>query len=145
MGKLTNSYNLEKINPKLAKQWHPIKNGKLTPKDVTPCSDQKVWWICDKKHEWMAKISNRANGTGCPYCAGQSICWDNCLQTKNPKLSKQWHPSKNGNLTPSKITVGNNKKVWWQCSKGHECRNGKPLLKAELRELYNHWLAYTAP
>jgi hypothetical protein len=33
MGKLTNSYNLKKINPKLAKQWHPTKNGNLTPKD----------------------------------------------------------------------------------------------------------------
>ena len=36
MGKLTNSYNLEKINPKLANEWHPTKNGNLTPKDFTP-------------------------------------------------------------------------------------------------------------
>jgi len=26
MAKLTPSYNLQKINPKLAKQWHPSKN-----------------------------------------------------------------------------------------------------------------------
>jgi hypothetical protein len=120
MRKLTNSYNLKKINSGLAKQWHPIKNGDLTPNDFTPCSDRKVWWICDKKHEWLAKISNRAHGTGCPYCAGQAICWDNCLQTKNPKLSKQWHPTKNGNLTPKDVTPNNNRKVWWQCQEGHE-------------------------
>jgi hypothetical protein len=45
---------------------------------------------------------------------------NNCLQTKNPKLSQEWHPTKNGNLTPMDITLGNNKKVWWQCKKGHE-------------------------
>ena len=120
MGKLTDSYNLKKINPKLAKQWHPTKNGNLTPKDFTPCSDRKVWWICEKNHEWFAKISNRAHGTGCPFCAGQSICRDNCLQTKNPKLSKEWHPTKNNNLTPKDVTLNNNEKVWWQCQKGHE-------------------------
>ena len=120
MRKPSNSYNLKKINPSLAKQWHPTKNGKLAPKDFTPCSARKVWWICDNNHEWLAKISKRAHGTGCPYCAGQSVCRDNCLQTKNPKLSKEWHPTKNENLTPKDITPGNNKKVWWLCEKGHE-------------------------
>ena len=28
-------YNLEVINPELAKRWHPTKNGTLRPKDVT--------------------------------------------------------------------------------------------------------------
>jgi len=41
MAKLTPSYNLQKINPKLAKQWHPVKNGNLTPKDVLPYSQKK--------------------------------------------------------------------------------------------------------
>jgi len=100
MAKLTNSYNLKKINPKLAKKWHPTKNGNLTPIDVTPCSARKVWWICNNNHEWSVKISRRSYGTGCPYCAGQSVCQDNCLQTKNPELSKEWHPTKNRNLTP---------------------------------------------
>ena len=120
MAKLTESYNLKKINPKLAKEWHPTKNGNLTPMDVTPNSGQKVWWICDNNHEWPAKIDNRAHGTGCPYCAGQSLCRDNCLQTKNPKLSKEWHPTKNGKLTPKDVTPGSGKKVWWLCSHNHE-------------------------
>ena len=120
MGKLTNSYNLKTINPKLAKEWHPTKNGNLTPKDSTPCSDRKVWWLCENNHDWFAKISNRAHGTGCPFCAGQSICRDNCLQTKNPKLSKEWHPTKNEGLTAFKVTPASTKKVWWVCKKGHE-------------------------
>jgi len=120
MAKLTESYNLKRINPSLTKQWHPTKNGKLTPRDFTPSSARKVWWICDNNHEWLAKIDKRTHGTGCPYCAGQSLCRDNCLQTKNPKLSKEWHPTKNGNLTPKDITLGSNKKVWWRCQNNHE-------------------------
>jgi hypothetical protein len=120
MGKLTDSYNLQKINPTLSKQWHPNKNGNLTPKDVTPSINRKVWWICNRGHEWVAKISSRTHGTGCPFCAGRSVCRDNCLQTKNPELSKEWHPTKNGHLTSRDITPGSGHKSWWQCRKGHE-------------------------
>ena len=107
-------------NPELAKQWHPEKNGVLTPNDVTPGSGKKVWWICAMGHEWEAIVANRAKGTGCPYCSGNRACADNSLQAKSPKLSEQWHPTKNGNLTPNDVTPGSNKKVWWRCEKGHE-------------------------
>ena len=30
----------------IAKQWHPTKNGELTPFDVTPGTKKKVWWKC---------------------------------------------------------------------------------------------------
>jgi len=112
--------SLANKNPKLSKQWHPTKNGLLTPINVTVGSDKKVWWRCEKGHEWEATISHRVNGTGCPYCSGRYACADNCLQTLNPKLSKQWHPTKNGKLTPNDVTTGSRKKVWWQCEKGHE-------------------------
>jgi hypothetical protein len=44
----------------------------LTPHDVTPGSDKKVWWECNNsecKYEWPAMISSRSNGSGCPNCA----------------------------------------------------------------------------
>ena len=34
--------SLAELNPALAKQWHPTKNGKLTPYDVTPGSKMTV-------------------------------------------------------------------------------------------------------
>ena len=34
MSKATKEYNLQKANPELAKEWHPFRNGDLTPKDV---------------------------------------------------------------------------------------------------------------
>jgi hypothetical protein len=111
---------LEAINPKLAKQWHPVKNGRLTPKDVTPNSDKKAWWICGKGHEWQATISNRNRARGCPYCAGRAVGEDNCLETVNPFLAAEWHPQKNGGLTPRVVMPGSSKRVWWRCEKGHE-------------------------
>ena len=73
MKKITPEYNLQIINPTLAKQWHPKKNGSLTPKDVSPNSNKKVWWICERNHEWAATIRNRNRGHGCPYCPRPKI------------------------------------------------------------------------
>ena len=61
--------SLGKLYPDLVKEWHPTKNGKLTPYDVTPGSGKKVWWKFDQDHEWKVIISSRTRGNGCPYCA----------------------------------------------------------------------------
>ena len=47
---------MDKANPDLAKQWHPTKNGTLTPADVTLHSGKKVWWMYDKGHEWQTTV-----------------------------------------------------------------------------------------
>ncbi|WP_307794968.1 zinc-ribbon domain-containing protein [Alkalihalobacillus sp. BA299] len=119
-GKKVNLENcLETINPSLAAEWHPIKNKKLTPKDVTLNSGKKVWWLCSKGHEWISSINHRSNGKGCPFCAGQKVSNDNSLSIKMPGLAIEWHSTKNS-LTPYDVTCGSGKKVWWQCEQGHE-------------------------
>lgn len=120
--KVLSGFNdLETRKPKLAKEWDYEKNGTLTPKDVTSNTHKKVWWKCSEGHCWEAKISNRSNGTGCPYCSGRTaISGETDLQTLFPDLAKEWHPTKNGNLNPAKITAYNNKKAWWLCPL---CRN----------------------
>ena len=45
--------------PKLVKEWHPTKNGDLTPSDVTHGSNKKVWWVCNKNHDYEQKIVNK--------------------------------------------------------------------------------------
>ena len=120
--KVASSNCLARLNPRLAKEWHPTKNGELTPGDVTPGSNKKVWWKCDKvdDHEWEATVNNRNNGKGCSCCAGLTVVPSNSLATLNPELAKEWHPTKNGELTSNDVTVNSNKKVWWKCDKGDD-------------------------
>lgn len=108
-------------NPTLASQWHPTKNGSLSPQDVTENSTRKIWWICNNGHEWQATINSRNFGSGCPYCSGQvAISGVNDLKTVNPTLAKEWNNKKNGRLKPSNVLPNSNKKVWWKCKEGHE-------------------------
>jgi hypothetical protein len=111
-----NENSLRNKHPQLAKEWHPIKNGDLTPENISKWSSKKVWWICSKGHEWEAYINNRTKrNDGCPYCSGRYATEENCLLTLDPELASEWHPTKNGELTPKDMTIYSNKKVWWQC------------------------------
>lgn len=112
--------SLIRIAPELVEEWHPTKNGKHSPSSVTAGSKKNVWWKCKKGHEWQAVVYKRKNGAGCPVCNGYRVTQENCLSVQNPGLAKQWHPVKNGNLTPFLIKPGSNKKVWWKCKEGHE-------------------------
>ena len=113
--------DLQTTNPTLANEWNYEKNSRLTPKDILPNSGKKVWWKCNKGHEWQTAISHRTNGNGCPYCSGKKVLKGyNDLQTVNPELAKEWNYDRNGNLKPEDVTENNGKKVWWICSKGHE-------------------------
>ena len=109
----------------LLEQWHPLKNGSLTPADVSYGSKRKVWWRCEKGHEWQAMVKARAEGTGCPICANRTLCpGENDLASTHPDLARQWHSVKNGSLTPRDIMAGTRRKVWWRCDKGHEWQAG---------------------
>ena len=114
--------SLAEVNPKLANEWHPTKNANLTPHELTPGSNKKVWWKCEKgnDHEYIACINHRSNGSGCPICDGKKVVLSTCLATTHPKLAKEWHPTKNGDLTPFDVMAGSAKKVWWMCEKGDD-------------------------
>lgn len=113
--------DLQSRYPALAKEWHPTKNGALTPADVVPGTRRKVWWRCEKGHDYQASVASRVNGSGCPICAGKKVLAGfNDLATLYPAIAAQWHPEKNGSLTPAQVTPASNKKVWWRCGKGHD-------------------------
>lgn len=107
--------------PDIAAQWHPTKNGTLKPEGVTACSNRRIWWRCEKGHEWRTLVAHRtAIGTGCPYCAGFRVLTGfNDLATLEPDIAAQWHPELNGELTAQMVMPGSHKKVWWQCAEGH--------------------------
>lgn len=122
--------SLAEARPDLATEWNYKKNVDLRPEDVTCKSGKKVWWRLPYdvpmdykieklrgKHfefEWTSKINNRNHNCDCPFLSGRGV-WPgfNDLQTINPELAEQWHPTKNGTLTPSQVTYGSKRKVWW--------------------------------
>ena len=113
--------DLSTKNPELAKEWHPTKNGSLLPNMFTCSSQKNVWWLGKCGHEWKTTIAHRNDGRGCPYCTNKKILpGHNDLQTKNPAMAAEWHPTKNGDLLPTMVSEYSNKKVWWQCKNGHE-------------------------
>lgn len=113
--------DLQSLYPTLAKEWHPTKNGELAPADVVPGTRRKVWWRCEKGHDYQASVASRVNGSGCPICAGKKVLAGfNDLATLYPAIAAHWHPEKNGALTPAQVTPASNKKVWWHCDKGHD-------------------------
>ena len=116
--------DLQTKYPKVAREWHPTKNGTLGPDKVFYMSGQRVWWYLPYddpetgKHfdfEWEATIRSRTEGGyGCPYLSGH-VVWlgFNDLQTKYPEIAREWHPTRNGILKPANVTAGTNRKVWW--------------------------------
>jgi len=122
--------------PDVLAQWHPTKNkstliegnsrspnyGKVIgPGEIAAGSHKKYWWKCveGSDHEWEAQVDPRtARNVGCPFCAGQRVCSTNSLSQLFPEISRIWHPTKNGEITPSDIVAGSAKKYWWKCPNG---------------------------
>lgn len=101
---------LAETHPELAAQavgWNPglYSQG----------SDKKVSWTCESGHEWMAVISSRVAGNGCPVCSGhKTLIGFNDLATTHPELSKEadgWDAKS--------VSKGSHKKLGWICFFGH--------------------------
>lgn len=133
--KIVHSNCLATLNPKLAEELHPTKNGNITPFDLGIGSNKLVWWKCPEgvDHEWKSAIINRHNGIGCPICSNQKIVASNSLATLNPVLAKEWHPTKNGNLTPNDVGPGSGRKVWWSCSYNNDHEWKTPIRNRHVR------------
>ena len=103
--------------------WNYDRNT-ISPDEITSHSNKKVWWKCHVcGYEWEATISNRANGRGCPCCSHKKLVpGKNDLATTHPQLASEWHPGKNGDLTPQDVMFGQARKVWWFCPEGHSYR-----------------------
>ena len=117
--------SLAYLYPEVAKEWHPTKNGKLTPDLFTPGSPEEVWWLCSKcSHEWRASIVNRSKGHGCDKCANpkrmktrkqnilakrKSIDKEICLLDWDYQLNEHG---------PEYYTNGSGEVVTWRC---HVC------------------------
>ncbi|MDB4682423.1 zinc-ribbon domain-containing protein [Synechococcus sp. AH-551-A10] len=97
------------------------------PSTVTSKANKNRDWKCKLGHTYEALVSNRSNGSGCPYCAGKKA-WPgfNDVESRFPELAAQavgWDPTQ--------FTYGSKEKVYWKCALGHtweariESRSGK--------------------
>lgn len=125
--------SLVELRPDLVDEWHPVKNGNLSPNMFGINSNDYAWWKCKTcGHEWRTTIIQRGGkrNSGCPECSKKlrgevftkgKVLERGSLAENNPVLTKEWHPTKNGELTPADITERRFKNVWWLCPKcGHE-------------------------
>jgi hypothetical protein len=113
--------DLASLRPDIAATWHPTRNAPVTPSQVTVSTIRKMWWLGDCGHPWIAPVSERSMGRGCPVCVGRQVVPGvNDLPTKNPLLAAQWHPTRNETTQPTQISEWSNRKLWWLGTCGHE-------------------------
>ena len=65
--------DLASKHPRLVAEWSE-KNLPVTPQQVTARTDKPAWWKCSEcGNEWKARISDRSEGHGCPFCVAISV------------------------------------------------------------------------
>ena len=108
--------------PNLLEEWNYNKNADTDPYQISPFSNKKVWWKCEKGHEWEASIDARTyKGRNCPFCSNQKVLKGyNDLLSLYPDLAVEWNYDKNLGVTPDQVIAHSGKKYWWKCEKGHE-------------------------
>ena len=111
--------DLKTTRPEIAAQWSD-RNKDVSPDKVSAYSNRRVWWCCEKGHEWLARVADRTQGHGCPYCCGNTFKEGvNDLETLQPEIAAEWS-DKNGLLKPSMESPKSRDVVWWKADCGHE-------------------------
>jgi hypothetical protein len=103
--------SLAETHPELAAQadgWDPTAIGRG--------SQSIVNWLDEYGHRWPARVSSRAEGRGCPYCAGHlPLVGVNDLATTHPAMAAEAH-----GWDPSTMSPGSHRRVAWRCARGHQ-------------------------
>jgi very-short-patch-repair endonuclease len=98
-----------------------IKNNKKPCQISKGTKDIYLWNCFQCGSEYEMNVNQRVSqNQNCPFCAGYRVNKTNCLQTKYPEISREWHPTKNGEFTPLTVTAYSSKKFWWKCSKDYK-------------------------
>jgi len=121
----------------LLNTWDFSKNT-TDPSEIPVWSKEKFWWKCAEgiDHEWCTSPTSRVSSLNCanleitnhiskcPFCCNKRVSVTNSLSAKFPEISEEWHPTKNGELTPDKVVYGHGAIVWWQCKRNnHEFKD----------------------
>lgn len=142
--------SLADLYPALVAQWvRCVPYPDAAPQDVIPGSPAKVEWRCPAgtHPNWVTTIrslvrSAEVGRNGCRPCYWESrkgapspgVHRKKTLAARAPHLSSEWHPDKNGEVTPATHWAHDPKSVWWLCSTcGHEWEvSSSARIKADL-------------
>lgn len=112
--------DLATTHPEIASEWDHELNGEIQPEDVVAGSKTKRHWVCQLGHRYTSAAVTRVAGKGCAVCAGAKVLAGfNDLATVNATVAKEWHPTLNEELTPTAVTAGSGRKVFWVCALSH--------------------------
>lgn len=156
--------SLAYLYPEIAKEWHPTKNGNLTPDLFTPGSTEYVWWLCPTcKNEWRSTIVNRTTGHGCDICATErrKITKKETILSERGSIDKEWclldWDYEENEFGPEHYTNGSGEIVGWRChvcghkwkteicNRTRDYKNGCPLCSGKTIVSGKNDLATTSP
>ena len=126
--------------PDVAKYWDFKKNIFATPEQFSPYSKDEVHWKCDVEddHVWSAVITNMARDRQgneiCPFCNGRRPSERYNLAVTFPAVAQQWHPTANGDVHPTDITQGSDKKYYWLIDKKKVFRAVSSVVASDRRK-----------
>ena len=121
-GKNTRQATLQAAQHPLLLEWDFQRNplNGIHPHNTTLGSGKLVHWMCKKcpkgqLHRYQMRVADRTrrDGSGCPYCAGNTVCQCNSLQTHYPTVASEWDFARNA-LTPAQVTAWSHQLVWWE-------------------------------
>lgn len=106
--------------PELLAQWCFEKNLGKKPEHISLGSSKKVWWVCERGHQWDDSPGHRRAGRGCPYCSHHRLLPEYSLAAQYPNIVEEWDFEKN-EKSPSEYASVSGEKVFWKCiARGHK-------------------------
>ena len=77
--------SLAVLYPDIAKEWHPTKNGNITPDQISSETHDSYYWICSKcGKEYKAMVKNRVRvGSGCKDCGQKTTAKKQMIKVIN--------------------------------------------------------------
>lgn len=108
--------SIAKARPSLVPLWNLEKNGDLSPRTLDAAHTVNTWWRCPKGHDFQRPPLLMMKDASCPVCAVA----EKSLAAMNPAVAAEWHPKRNGEVTPAQVDGDHVMNAWWLCPNGHE-------------------------
>ncbi len=82
---IINDKSLGSLYPEIAKEWHPTKNGSITPNQVSAETHDSYYWLCPScGNTYKAMVKNRVRvKSGCPKCGKDKSAKSQMIKIKN--------------------------------------------------------------